>query len=573
MFTKIIFLFNITNVKKLYFLILISIQTVIDLTGVGLVFPLIKFLISDSNSENLNILNFSISLNYFIITILFLFLLKFFFSIFLNYQILIFGKKIKVNLQKILIQQYQKMNFLEFISRDRSYYFFKSETLTKNFSDLVTSLMRMFAEIFAGIFIIGFLAYISWKFLIILIFFFIISTLIFDFSFKKKLFKLGKFSNEIYSKTIRNIYDIFDGYLDIKIFNKEKFFLDRAINASSKAAITEAKFEIIPISAKYYLELIIILIFSISTLYFLRFKSNDFIIQSLPIIITFGVASIKLMPIFNTLIRTSSLVRRFKDTINILYSDFKEIYRKPSKLISEDKLKKSDLVFNFKEFNELKIASLNFNFNKKKILVDVNVTINKNDFVGFVGESGSGKTSLVNIICGVYQNYEGKIFVNNKDLKNCLNDWKTKISYIQQTSFLIDDSIKKNVIFDNASINQKLFSKALNKSNLKNFIKQNKSGIEFRVGDKGSKISGGQKQRLLIARSFYHDREIIIFDESTSALDAKMENKIFNDLKKLKGTFTGIFISHNKNMLQFCNKVYELKNKKINLIKNEKQKN
>jgi ATP-binding cassette subfamily C protein len=129
------------------------------------------------------------------------------------------------------------------------------------------------------------------------------------------------------------------------------------------------------------------------------------------------------------------------------------------------------------------------------------------------------------------------------------------------------------VIFDNTLINQKLFSKALNKSNLKNFIKQNKSGIEFRVGDKGSKISGGQKQRLLIARSFYHDREIIIFDESTSALDAKMENKIFNDLKKLKGTFTGIFISHNKNILQFCNKVYELKNKKINLIKNEKQKN
>ena len=194
---------------------------------------------------------------------------------------MIFGKNIKVDLQKILIKQYQKMSFLNFISRDRSYYLFKSETLTKNFSDLITSLMRMFSEIFIAVFIMIFLGYLNWKFLIIFIFFFILSTIFFDFLFKKKLFKLGKISNQIYSKMLKNVYDIFDGYLDIKIFNKENFFLSRAITASKKAALTEAKFEIIPISAKYYLELIIMLIFSISFLYFLRFKSNDFIIDSL----------------------------------------------------------------------------------------------------------------------------------------------------------------------------------------------------------------------------------------------------------------------------------------------------
>ena len=90
------------------------------------------------------------------------------------------------------------------------------------------------------------------------------------------------------------------------------------------------------------------------------------------------------------------------------------------------------------------------------------------------------------------------------------------------------------------------------------------------VGDKGSKISGGQRQRLLIARSLYHNREIIVFDESTSALDEKIEKQVFNDIKKLKGRFTAIFITHNKNILKFCNKIYELKNKKINEIKFKK---
>ncbi len=568
MFSKIIFLLNVTNVKKFYFLILISIQTLIDLAGVGLVFPLVKFLISDSTSSYLEILDYTISLNFFIIFILFLFILKFIFSIYLNYQILIFGKNIKVNLQTILIKQYQKMNFLNFISRDRSYYLFKSETLTKNFSDLITSLMRMFSEIFIAIFIMIFLGYLNWKFLAVLIFFFITSTFFFDFLFKKKLFKLGKISNQIYSKMLKNVYDVFDGYLDIKIFSKENFFLKRAIIASKKAAITEAKFEIIPISAKYYLELIIMLIFSISFLYFLKFKSNDFIIDSLPIIITFGVAAIKLMPIFNTLIRTGSLVRRFKDTVNILYNDFSTISNISKN--KKNKLKKNEILFRNENFKNLKIQSLSYFFKKKQILKNVNITINKNDFVGIIGESGSGKTSLVNIICGIYSDYIGKISVNDKNLKDCINQWKTKISYIPQASFVIDDSIKKNIVFDNTLINRSLFNKALNKSNLIRAIKQNKLGSEFKIGDKGSKISGGQKQRLLIARSFYHNREIIVFDESTSALDAKMENRIFNDLKKLKGSFTAIFISHNKNILKFCNKVYELKNQRAKIIKNEK---
>ena len=134
MLRKILYLTNITKINKFYFLILITIQTLIDLAGVGLVFPFSKIsLISDSATSHLEILNYTIGLNFFIFIILFLFILKFIFFNFLNYQILIFGKNIKVDLQKILIKQYQKMSFLNFISRDRSYYLFKTEILQKIF--------------------------------------------------------------------------------------------------------------------------------------------------------------------------------------------------------------------------------------------------------------------------------------------------------------------------------------------------------------------------------------------------------------------------------------------------------
>ena len=102
---------------------------------------------------------------------------------------------------------------------------------------------------------------------------------------------------------------------------------------------------------------------------------------------------------------------------------------------------------------------MSYFFKKKQILKNINININKNDFVGIIGESGSGKTSLVNIICGIYYDYIGNIFVNGKNLKSCINEWKTKISYIPQASFVIDDSIKKNIIFDNTLINKPLFKK------------------------------------------------------------------------------------------------------------------
>ena len=567
MIKKIFFLLNITKVKKFFFLILITFQTIIDLAGVGLVFPLTKYLIEDDKNQNLTFLNFNLNINYFIIIIFILFLLKFLFSIFLNYKILIFGKKIKVNLQATLINQYQNFNYLDYLLKERSYYLFKTETLTKKFSDLIISLSRMFAEIFVAIFIIILLGFLNLKLLSIIVIFFSLSVFIFDLIFKKRLIDLGKISNSIYSKMLKNIFDIFDGYLDIKIFNKENYFLKRAINSSYKAAVTEAKIEIIPISARYYLELIIILLFSLSAFVFLKFQSTDNLVQNLPLIITFGVAAIKLMPTFNTFVRTGNLLRSNKDSIEILFKDFNNFDKINQ---TKKKLKKNEKILKKDKFNNLTINSLDFSFEKKKILQNINLSINKNDFVGIVGNSGSGKTTLVNLICGVYQDYNGQILINNKNFSDMLEYWKRKISYIPQTPFLTDESIKKNILFDDNKMNKEIFNQSIKKSRLDNFVYQNKSGIEFKIGDKGSKISGGQKQRLLMARSFYHNREIIIFDESTSALDTEIEEKIFNDLKKLKGKFTAIFISHNKNLLKFCNKVYELKNKGISLVKNEK---
>ena len=136
-----------------------------------------------------------------------------------------------------------------------------------------------------------------------------------------------------------------------------------------------------------------------------------------------------------------------------------------------------------------------------------------------------------------------------------------------QKIYLIDDSIKKNIAFgfNENKVNDRQVVDAAKKSNSLEFIEKLSEGFETRIGENGAKVSGGQAQRIAIARCFYKNADLIIFDEPTSALDEISENEIMSTISKLNSTV--VIISHNKELLQFCDKIYELKDKNLNLIK------
>ena len=136
-----------------------------------------------------------------------------------------------------------------------------------------------------------------------------------------------------------------------------------------------------------------------------------------------------------------------------------------------------------------------------------------------------------------------------------------------QKIYLIDDSIKKNIAFgfNENKVNDRQVVDAAKKSNSLEFIEKLSEGFETSIGENGAKVSGGQAQRIAIARCFYKNADLIIFDEPTSALDEISENEIMSTISKLNSTV--VIISHNKELLQFCDKIYELKDKNLNLIK------
>jgi ABC-type bacteriocin/lantibiotic exporter with double-glycine peptidase domain len=207
---------------------------------------------------------------------------------------------------------------------------------------------------------------------------------------------------------------------------------------------------------------------------------------------------------------------------------------------------------------------------KKKLFEDLNLEIKIGDTVGIFGESGSGKSSFVNLLIGLLKPEKGKILINNTDIFSNIYFWRKNIGYVPQNIFLIDDTFKKNISldFNIKSENFQKFNECLKQSELEKFINSLPDGINTLVGERGKRISGGQLQRVGIARALYNNPEILIFDESTSALDRETELEILKNIYKFKDKKTMIIITHKKELLKNCDKIYKLENGKF--LENEK---
>ena len=167
------------------------------------------------------------------------------------------------------------------------------------------------------------------------------------------------------------------------------------------------------------------------------------------------------------------------------------------------------------------------------------------------------------------------MILNEKEniFKN-LNLWQQKIGYVKQNVFMYNSSIKNNIAFgvEDENIDFEKLNLSINLAHLDDFITKNSEGIEYNVGENGSKLSGGQIQRIGIARAIYFESEIILFDEPTSALDENSQNKIIKTINDLsKNNFTIIIVSHQKSLLKNCNKLFEINNGNLKELKFKNQ--
>ena len=211
-------------------------------------------------------------------------------------------------------------------------------------------------------------------------------------------------------------------------------------------------------------------------------------------------------------------------------------------------------------FENLKCENINFSYDKEEILKDVSLDIPKNKIVGIQGKSGSGKSTLLKLLMRFWDVNSGEIKISNENIKNInTSSLRDMESYVTQSTYLFNDTIKNNIKIAKENATMEEIIEASKKASLHEFIEKLPKGYETNVGELGDSLSGGEKQRIGIARAFLHNGPLILLDEPTSNLDSLNEGIILKSLKEECKDKTVILVSHRKSTMNITDILYKMK--------------
>ena len=546
-----------------FLFILMFLNSLMEILSIGILIPLITLFFEGNDASTFsNILYFDeIFNNLFIsqdirkilILIVLIFTTKNLFIIFYNYFLGRTAMNIRLRLVKGLYKKYLSQNYEFFLSKNTAE-IIRNINEAQYFSVVMISYLTFFLEILIVFLLTLFLVLVNFKVTLPVIACLVTAVLLINKFSKIKLLNWGLLRQKYQKDINQNIFENFLNVKEIKILNKEKFFSNKLINIDKSLANIEFKTDIL-----LQFPRVIIEVLSITLICFVIFISlNFYSLNEIVILVSIYAASVvRLMP---SATRISASIQRivfFKPLVNLMSKEFKlklknSIYKDTKYLTN---------------FNSLKLSNVSFNYKKSNnILSNINLEINKNTISCFVGKNGSGKTTLINIISGLLKPITGKVFYNENSK---LNKVSLKFGYVAQNINLIDDTIKNNIIFGNdiEKFDKENFINSIEHSGINDFIEKLPKKFNTFVGDRGIKISGGQSQRIGIARAIYNNPDILILDEFNSNLDVLSEKKIIKNLNKLKKNKTILIITHKKSIIKFCDNAFLIKDKKLIKIK------
>jgi ABC-type bacteriocin/lantibiotic exporter with double-glycine peptidase domain len=372
---------------------------------------------------------------------------------------------------------------------------------------------------------------------------------------KNKIYNLGQIRLDSSYNQLKNLQQIFSSIKEIKLKSIESVFINIfKINTNNfcYAAKIQGFFLELP---KIFVEIVFIFCILLLTLFFSYFNYEN--INLISIFGLFAVAAFRTIPSVNRILNAKQTIKFLLPSLNNLKYDLNNEKKLDNINSGVTKIVKE---IYFQDSISLNDVSYKYPDTNIDILTKISLTIKKNEYVGIVGKSGSGKSTLLDLIMGLIIPDKGQILLDKVNINTNLISWQNRIGYVPQSVFLIDDSVKNNISFgmSDKSNNQQQIIEVCKKAQIYDFINSLDRKFETNVGEKGIKLSGGQIQRLGIARALFTNPDVIIFDEATSSLDLRMEDDFLQGLELLRGKVTLIFVSHRKSSLKYCNKIIDL---------------
>ena len=419
------------------------------------------------------------------------------------------------------------------------------------FTDILTNTLAILTNVITMFVIWVFILVMDWLMALVVLFVLGPLLLLILNYFRKKINYYGTVQNECNLKCIKWLNQGFWSVKETKVMKKEDFFTDEFSKAFTEFTECQKQFLFINRFPRSLIELVcvggILLLIAIKMLFDIDSES---IIPSLGVL---ALAAVRLMPCMNQVTGLFNQIKFKKPFFEEIYDDFMAVKNeKEKKAIEVIKEKEETIKFN----DAISVQNLSFSYPEttKNIFTNVSFTIPRGKFVGIVGPSGAGKTTFVDILLGLLKPSEGKILVDNNNIFDNVSGWLDNVSYVPQSIYLIDGTIKENIAFGvlPEDIDDNRIQQVLKMAELYDFVQSLDLKENTQCGDMGAKLSGGQKQRIGIARALYQNPSVLILDEATSALDNETEKQITETITKLKGEITIIAIAHRLSTLASC---------------------
>lgn len=365
---------------------------------------------------------------------------------------------------------------------------------------------------------------------------------------QSRLEAYGKKNQSLSAKTMNLLAYTFSSVGEIKALNKESFFLEKLREYSRESEAIWKIFKYLNEVPRLLMEICAILVLlTISIVIYIQPQKRETLITFLAL---FTMGTFRLLPSMNRVMSSLHFIAFFRSSLSLLAREMPDqcdVMQPPS---SPDSLPR---------FSALTLRHVTYRHPNSVIptLNDISLTITRGQRVAIVGPSGSGKTTLIYALLGLIQPSEGTVLVNGDPLFENLDRWRSQVGFVPQRVTTFDGTIAENIALAER-IDETLLHKALEISTLDSLVEQLPDGVNCRLGAGGTELSGGEQQRLGIARALYRNPEVMIFDEPTSSLDSHREALVLEKIFLLSREKTIIFVTHNLAAAQLADWTFKL---------------
>lgn len=574
---KVSYLFDRRQKRQLVGLgVLILIGGLLETLGVSLLLPVVSaFMDPEAIMENelvgkitavLDIQTSKQLIIYMLVVLIALYVFKNTYLLFLTYVQNTFVTRNRNRMISRVMREFLNRPYEDYLGADIPTVFRLTDSDIPNAFQLILVMIQMITEIVVAVSLCIVLVLTSPLLCLFIVTIFLGMTLIITKKLKPRLNRIGHRNQTIQSRIakwrIQSIY----GLKDVKVLHREEFFVRNYYESGAIGANVARNYAVLNNLPRLMIETIFMAsMFLFILLYMLR--GGDITVL-VPQLTAFAMAAVRMLPGINRINTYLSEIAYAQPCLDYLYDNLNESMKMDvngsvTGLDGKTGEQKPELTLQ----DRIVLDHITYAYpnTDKNIFTDAHMEVKKGQSVGIMGPSGAGKSTIVDILLGLLHIQGGSITCDGRNIFDNYPSWLARIGYIPQSIYLIDESIRDNIAFgiDGDKIDDQRIWEVLEEAQLKEFVEELPEGLDTTIGDRGVRISGGQRQRLGIARALYHNPEILVFDETTSALDNDTEKAVMDAINNFHGRKTMVIIAHRLNTIAKCDVIYKVDGEKI----------